>query len=336
MRNNEEEGYEDSIDGSSDVSDEELGDPNQNHDLRLTPLWVASKDGVDSEVKKLLQRQDFDIERGCYGMTPLFTAILFNNPDVVEMLLRAGADDSFIFSKTKYTCLMLAVSMSPEPDDRPYPHDELGQIHRQICVVSHLLDNKKGNTSFVNMMGFEGKRPLDVVERVDIAEMLINAGADVNLSNPYDESTALFGATKEMTKLLLARGANATHKDFYGNDALSCILQSGTDTQFVQMLLDAGVDINGGNKHGITPLHRVGRWGNSVMAKFLLTKAVCFDVKDTSGGTPCNWTKLAGNTETLALFETEILRRGRTAARDERAAKRDMRCAASHEMLGGN
>jgi ankyrin repeat protein len=174
MRNNEE-------DGSSDVSDDKLSDTNQNHDPGLTPLWVASKDGAELEVKKLLETQSFDIERGCYGMTPLFAAILFKNMDVVKLLLAAGADDSFIFSETKYTCLMLAVSMTPEPDDRPYPDDKLGQIHRQIWVVSHLLDNKEGNTSFFNEMGGNGKRPLDVVARDDIAEMLINAGADVKL-----------------------------------------------------------------------------------------------------------------------------------------------------------
>jgi ankyrin repeat protein len=158
-----------------------LSDPNQNHDPGQTPLWVASKDGAELEVEKLLETESLDIERGCYGMTPLFAAILFKRMDVVELLLAAGADDSFIFSETKYTCLMLAVSMSPEANDRPYPDDELGQVHRQIWIVGHLLRNQDGNTSFFNTPGNNGKRPLDVVERDDIADMLIRAGADVKL-----------------------------------------------------------------------------------------------------------------------------------------------------------
>ncbi|WP_228060793.1 MULTISPECIES: ankyrin repeat domain-containing protein [unclassified Coleofasciculus] len=106
----------------------------------------------------------------------------------------------------------------------------------------------------------------------DIAELLINRGAQIHTRYDSDGHTVLHIAvqhdTKAMTELLLSRGANIRATDNFGNNPLHFALkkqnvsyyygmtltQQTPSMEVIELLIAKGVDINGRNHRGETPL----------------------------------------------------------------------------------
>ena len=82
---------------------------------------------------------------------------------------------------------------------------------------------------------------------IDIANRLINAGADINVGGRYDGFTALFHAVEgdhvEIAQLLLADGAAKNEEKNTLRDLFVSSVYKG-NTQMVKMLLTADVSIN--------------------------------------------------------------------------------------------
>jgi ankyrin repeat protein len=310
------------------------GSDDQHCDMNDCPLWVASADGDVVTVRELL-RVGVDLEQGYGGSTPLLKAVMKGSSglsflkeddpilqkiredplfeeymrnsierrrqhrEIVDMLLRAGANSNFV-SKDEKTCLT-----------------EAGDIE----IVQLLLENSSNLPEFANKTGASGDSPLGMAvscNQADIALMLLKHGADVNFSS-YGE-TALFVANSETTKLLIDHGANVKHKNFRGHTAIYGHT-SHENTEVVQLLLDGGIGINDRDDEGNTLLHYVAMCGNVAMAKFLMTKPVCFKIKSLCGETPCDCAERVGiakketkYAQTLAVFQAEILRRAQCEA----------------------
>jgi len=136
--------------------------------------------------------------------------------------------------------------------------EEVGHLLENCCVDVNITDmNSTGNyflpTHTLLMLAIScGYK--------EIAEMLINAGADLNMQDNRGDTalkhavmyTSKIRAT-EIAEMLINAGANVNIQDNYGTTALMYAVIYDR-AEIVQMLLDAGADINVQNYRGCTAL----------------------------------------------------------------------------------
>ncbi len=127
----------------------------------------------------------------------------------------------------------------------------------------------------------------------DVASYLISRGADVNARSDYNAplSLAVRFSHKDVVALLLQKGADARTVEYGGKSLLNEIVDfQGAWTpdrrEIVEMLLDAGAEIEfGAGKEG-TPLHGAVRRGQKELAELLLDRGANINAKDQYGQTP--------------------------------------------------
>lgn len=125
-------------------------------------------------------------------------------------------------------------------------------------IVKYLIDYID-----VNLLTLGGSTPLMLTRDIDIINILINNGADVNVNH---HATALFYAVAsdnyEISKLLLSNGADPNLADNDGNTPLHTVLDVDMLTvnvdminfDMVELLLRYDADINLANNKGIKPI----------------------------------------------------------------------------------
>jgi ankyrin repeat protein len=166
-----------------------------------------------------------------------------------------------------------------------------------------------GSAADANAPGEFGSTPLmqaTIAGSTDAMTLLIDAGADVNAQNAFG-TTALMMSVAEIDKvrLLLARGANVKTtskqgrsalfvaamgesssevvdllitkgadvrvKDAFGNSLLLAAT-AGNDLVTIRRMVDAGLDVNGADQLGTTPILVSVYHGNLEAVKLLLSK----------------------------------------------------------------
>jgi hypothetical protein len=227
------------------------GSGEQYLDENLVPLWTASYDGDEDAVRRILMDDNVEIEQGHMGSTPLLAAVCQGNPEIVDLLLKAGADSTFQSEKLGKTCLTSAAY---------YGQSEITRIlllHESMKPPS--MSSIHNNSTFVDTVRGDGASALTLAvsnNHMDIAQMLIENGADVNLRNLDTGETPLFDAVRErhaeLVPFLLEHGADVKQPNFRGSTLLhEAVFRE--DTQLVQTLINAGGDINATQKNGKHP-----------------------------------------------------------------------------------
>ncbi|NCO38927.1 MAG: ankryin [Armatimonadetes bacterium CG_4_10_14_3_um_filter_66_18] len=146
--------------------------------------------------------------RDCLGRTPLLTAIGSGNAELVEFMLKHGADPNVEMDEG-YTCLLLAVAS-----------DGAESLRISSALIAAGADLHCTSTS--------GRMPLHMTAawgEVEKACLLLEAGADVNGLTSDDQLAPLMEAARcgpaEMAQVLLERGADPTLRDgIVGRNAL--------------------------------------------------------------------------------------------------------------------
>ncbi len=227
-----------------------------------------------------------------------------------------------------------------------------GDIHRAIveddaAAVTRLLEANPTLASQPDDEDPFGSLPLHIAaihDRVDIARLLLDSGADVNAGD-VDGSTPLDVAALQrkldVVELLLARGADVNRRDRNGACALSFAASAG-DSAIVERLLAAGADLHFLDRNGTrlvhlaasrglgtlfdrlvreghdpaartgqgqTALHFATTGGQLEMARRLLDMGADPAAADTTGETPLGAAAWRGRTEVAAL----LLERGAPA-----------------------
>ena len=129
---------------------------------------------------------------------------------------------------------------------------DLNELKRFISIDSTVINKKyKGDTAIMKLSrqcnGF------------NVIKFLIENGANINDKEVRDEIdqtpliVAAQGGCKDIVEMLLQAGANIEHRNDQGETALISAAQEG-HTEIVQMLLDAGSDVNQENADGETAL----------------------------------------------------------------------------------
>jgi len=112
----------------------------------------------------------------------------------------------------------------------------------------------------VNAKDEDGWTPLHFAATEEIAELLINEGADVNAKNKWSGTPLQWtarGGHKEIVELLIAKGANVSAKNDEDGTPLHLPADRG-HTEVVELLITAGADVNAKDDEGETPLDQAG------------------------------------------------------------------------------
>ena len=200
-----------------------------------------------------------------WGDVPLFDAIYWSDPEIVRLLVEAGADVNAAEGSGGNTPLHEAV--------------EKGDAEIVKILVAAGAD--------VNAEGFMGHTPLILAAEegaTEIMRILLRPGLDAGTSadgedkeaasTPSIGSGALFTAIEnddvEMVRLLVEAGADVNAAEgFGGNTPLHEAVEKG-DAEIVKILVAAGADVNAEGFMGHTPLILAAEEGATEIMRILL------------------------------------------------------------------
>ena len=228
-----------------------------------TCLWCAAYDGHTEIVRYLvgLPEVDVDYRSDDAYKTALYYAVFWQHADVVQVLIDAGADIEI-----------------NDNDGRSLLH----------CACTP-LDSARGSGA------------------LDIVKMLVEAGAGVRETDNEGDTCLMLAARCGHTEIVrylvglpevdVNRRSTAT-ADSSNHTALHlAVFRKHTDV--LQVLIDAGADIDTQNNDGYTPLHSACASGALDMVKMLVRAGAGVRVTDNGGCTCLHVAARFGHTETV-------------------------------------
>lgn len=237
-----------------------------------TALFKAANRGHHAVVELLLQQRGVDPNATTKdGFTPLITAIFGSHTDVVKLLLdRPDVDPNQADTTYKQTPLWMAVTRG----------EQMFQMFFARKDVDINSQSRRAETALYQAIQRD---------RLSVAKILLDAGADPNISNWEDQTplgwAAAEGKEDAMELLLKQSGININHVQTSGQSPVSLAAQKG-HTKCVKFLLGAGAEMNRADKDGNTALLLAAASGNKVIAKLLLKSGAKINAQDRNGNTP--------------------------------------------------
>lgn len=211
-------------------------DPNaRDRDGYTALIWAAYRDRNEIASALVQAKADVNLKEPFMGLFALGTAAGRGNAQMVEELLKAGAD-VHQEDNSGHSCLTSAA------------------LEGHATVVRRLVE--AGSNLEVPCRVNNGETVLIGAARLgkaDVVDVLLEAGAKVNAKD-RDAFTALMGAAREghvdIVKKLLDAGAELEAKDSgYGRTALMFAVEKGR-VEVVKLLLEAGAATSGSDASG--------------------------------------------------------------------------------------
>ena len=212
----------------------------------------------------------------------LFEAVASGNYNEVKKWIRKGAD------------------VNARLDSYPHSHyfflsadgDGATPLHLAITFdkldIAELLIN---NGADVNAKNSDGATPVHLAitsDKGDIAELLINKGADVNAKSIYGDTPLHYTALKNAISTdILANIANILLISKDADVNAKTTLKNAVST--ASLLISKGADVNAKNVWGSTPLHTAA-YNNAVkVADLLISKGADVNAKNNNGEVPLHY-----------------------------------------------
>lgn len=301
-------------------------DPFVENNDGLTPLVLAFALGGNTTVGILNGRIDTEDR---WGSTPLFHAISWNYPVIVEALLSAGADPrhrnkqgSTPLHESVHTDSLEIASMLLEAGGNPNSGDDLGRtpIHdavlwntfpilRLLAANGAQIDARDGTgQTALHMASFAGNN--------EIAVWLLSSGATVDVRDNRGQ-TPLFVAGEsdhvETISLLLENGANLLLRDNKGRTVLHSSIAAGRTSSSLY-LIQSGSDIFAVDGSGKSPLDLAMEGGPALLASLMNRSMV--NRQDNMGNTPLHLAVMAKADEDIIriILDEGADRRARNAS----------------------
>lgn len=181
-----------------------------------------------------------------------------------------------------------------------------------LTLVKDIVSSKSYN---INEQNEKGETPLLIAthnNQVDIAKVLIDAGADVNKQDSIEDSAYLYAAAQGKTEILsyILQHAtpNQTVYNRFGGNAIIPAAEKGHLENVKLLLKDGKVDINHQNDYGYTALIEAValRDGSKVYQQIvseLLKNGADKTLKDNSGRTAEDYASQLGYETILKLLK---------------------------------
>jgi ankyrin repeat protein len=180
------------------------------------------------------------------------------------------------------------------------------------AIVLKCIESLKETESGVNLLDDEKTTPLASAvktQRLDIIQILIDAGADVDLKTHYvdDLKTPLILAIEsfysdEIVELLLKNNANPNITNEKGNTPLILAIKQCNSAKMVKLLLKNNANPNVKNAEGDIPLILAVTRGDVEIVRLLLQYEAAIDVTNEKGDTPLSLATDSGLEDIAAII----------------------------------
>ena len=153
----------------------------------------------------------------------------------------------------------------------------------------------------------EGYTPLMVAAQttnLQIAQFLVEAGANPNIRNRYGETAimlASYHGQTDMVRLLHLKGADIHHDGW--NPLLYAAFNGHLDT--IRWLLDSHVNINATSDNGTTPLMMAVRGNHRDAVALLLSKGADPAIKNEQGDNALIWAEKRDHQSIVKLLKSQ-------------------------------
>ena len=249
-------------------------------------LGAAQQNQAD--VMKVLIDAGADVEaKNIHGRSPLLCASVEGHLDIVKMLVEAGAGVCVTDNKGD-TCLTLAANFGHTETvrylvglkDVDVNHKDEDGSTAVLCAVlqkhSDVVEVFIGAGADIEVKDDDGRSPLlcaSVEGHLDILKMLVKAGAGVCVTDNEGDTcltlAASFGHTETVRTLLCMPEVDVNHQGMNNQTALHSAVDEG-HPDVVQLLIDAGADIEVKDEVGRSPLLCASVEGHLDIVKMLV------------------------------------------------------------------
>jgi uncharacterized protein len=239
----------------------------------LTALILAAREG-DIESAKLLVKAGADVNQTTeYGWTSLLTATNNRHYELAIYLIEHGADVNKA-NKGGWTPLYLATdNRNIEGGDFPVHKPDLDHLEYIKVLLNHgadpnarVKDNTLTRTIFTMQWFFEAGATAFVraaqSSDVDLLKLLLAHGADPKLATDFGD-----------TAMTAAAGIGWVEGVTYEHSAKH-------NLEAIQLLLDLGLDPNGANRDGRTPLMGAAMKGRNEIVQLLVDHGAKLETRD--------------------------------------------------------
>ena len=269
-----------------------------------------------ADVVQVLIDAGADIEtKNSKGRSPLHLASISGELTTVKILVEAGADVRATDAE-RDTCLMFAayggytdtvrylVSL-PEVDldhegSNNFSALQLAVQGKHADVMQVLIDAGAD----IETKDDDGRSPLHVASLSELAavKMLVKAGADVRATDARRDTclilAACFGLTDTVRYLVCLPEVDLQHQENRNNTALHFAAQE-KHLEVMQVLIDAGADIETRNDDGRSPLHVACISGALTTVKMLVEAGADVRATDAERATCLIIAAYCGHTDTV-------------------------------------